>query len=82
MRSLWRVIAARWLGGHGSEALTRESALFELLMIGEAERSQTVFQVVRQTEVSHRAMMSPQDPDGVSAVRARVPAPPDDATDE
>jgi hypothetical protein len=35
MRSLWRMIALRWLGGQGSEALTDDSALLDLLTIGE-----------------------------------------------
>ena len=32
MRSLWRMIALRWLGGQGSEALTDDSALLDLLI--------------------------------------------------
>ena len=44
MRSLWRLMALRWLGGEGSEALTGDSALLNLLPSGEAG---PVFHVVR-----------------------------------
>lgn len=63
MRSLWRMIASRWLGGQGSEALTGDSALLDLLMTGEQARSAAGFQVRRQSEVSRHAMMSRQDQD-------------------
>lgn len=60
MRSLWRVIAARWLGGKGSEALTGETTLFDIL--AEAERARPPAVVVRrEVRVSHQAMMSQQD---------------------
>ena len=29
MRSLWRILALQWLGGDGSEALTRDSTILE-----------------------------------------------------
>ena len=59
MRSLWRMIALRWLGGQGSEALTGNSALLDLLTIG--ERAPPIgFAVSRQPGVSHRAMNSQQ----------------------
>jgi hypothetical protein len=61
VRSLWRMIASRWLGGQGSEALTADSALLDLLMLGERAGTRPGFEVRRQSEVSHRAMMSPQD---------------------
>jgi len=34
MRSLWRMLALQWLGGEGSEALTDDSAVFDILMVG------------------------------------------------
>jgi hypothetical protein len=59
MRSLWRMIALRWLGGQGSEALTDDSALLDLLTIG--ERAPPIgFAVRRQSGVSHHAMNSQQ----------------------
>jgi hypothetical protein len=61
MRSLWRRIALRWLGGRGSEALAADSALTDLLMMGERELGAPAFQVKRQSGVSHHAMMSPQE---------------------
>lgn len=58
MRSLWRRIAARWLGGQGSDALAGDSALLDLID-GARMRTPPAFQVSCQSEVSHRAMMSP-----------------------
>jgi hypothetical protein len=60
MRSLWRMIASGWLGGHGSEALTADSALLDLLMIEESAQTSLAFQVRRQSGVSHQAMISQQ----------------------
>jgi hypothetical protein len=59
MRSLWRTIAARWLGGRASDALTGDAVLLDLLTPAEGQAS-PVF-LVRQSAVSHRAMMSQQD---------------------
>jgi hypothetical protein len=66
MRSLWRMIAARWLGGQGSDALTGDSTLLDLIMPSAPHSSpphSTVpgFRVERHAAVSHRAMMSRQD---------------------
>jgi hypothetical protein len=59
MRSLWRKIALRWLGGQGSDALTDDSAPLDLLTTG--ERAPPIgFAVSRQSGVSHRAMNSQQ----------------------
>jgi hypothetical protein len=59
MRSLWRMIALRWLGGHGSEALIADSALLDLLTI--RERAPPIgFEVSRRSGVSHHAMNSHQ----------------------
>ena len=60
MRSLWRMIALRWLGGQGSEALTDDSALLDLLMIGQSALTPLIFEVRRQSGVSHHAIMSRQ----------------------
>ena len=65
MRSLWRMIASRWLGGQGSEALTGDSALLELLMIGESAHASLAVKVRRQSGVSHQAMISQQASDQV-----------------
>lgn len=59
MRSLWKTIAVRWLGGQASDALTADATLLELLMPAESEPP--AFLVRRLSEVSHRAMMSQQD---------------------
>lgn len=59
MRSLWRTIAARWLGGRATDALTGDAALLDLLTPAEGQ-TPPVF-LVRQSVVSHRAMMSQQD---------------------
>jgi hypothetical protein len=59
MRSMWRKIALRWLGGQGSEALIGDSALIDLLTIG--ERAPPIrFAVSRRSGVSHHAMNSQQ----------------------
>ena len=34
MRSLWRILALRWLGGDGSDALTADSAILDGLPYG------------------------------------------------
>ena len=60
MRSLWRMIATRWLGGQGSEALTGDSAVLDLLMTGESKQASLGFKVRRQSGVSHQAMISQQ----------------------
>jgi hypothetical protein len=62
VRSLWRMIASRWLGGEASEALTGDSALLDLLMPAGGTQVRPSFEVKRLTEVSHRAMMSRHDP--------------------
>ena len=70
MRSLWRMIALRWLGGQGSEALTGDTALLDLLTIG--ERAPAIgFAVSRRSGVSHHAMISQQVSD--QAIREPVP---------
>jgi hypothetical protein len=63
MRSLWRMIALRWLGGQGSEALTDDSALIDLLMIEESAQASLAFEVRRQSGVSHLAITSQQGSD-------------------
>jgi hypothetical protein len=59
MRSLWRILALQWLGGEGSEALTADSAVADILMMGEHDRATRMFDVQRQSGASHHAMMSP-----------------------
>jgi hypothetical protein len=59
VRSLWRIIAARWLGGRASETLTGDTALLDLLT---PPGGDAAFAVRRQSAVSYRAMMSQQDP--------------------
>jgi hypothetical protein len=59
MRSLWRVLALRWLGGVGSQALEGESNVLELLFGEPARGVPRTFDVRREPSVSHRAMMSP-----------------------
>jgi hypothetical protein len=69
MRSLWRMIALRWLGGQGSEALTGDTALLDLLTIG--ERAPPIgFALSRRSGVSHHAMISRQVSD--QAIREPV----------
>ena len=60
MRSLWRTIAARWLGGQVSDALAGDAALLDLLTPADGQAA-PAFLVRRQSEVSHRAMMSRHD---------------------
>jgi hypothetical protein len=60
MRSLWRMIASRWLGGQGSEALTGDSAVLDQLMIEQSAQASLAFEVRRQPGVSHQAMISQQ----------------------
>jgi len=50
-------MASRWLGGHASAVLTEDAALVDLLLRGCGDGS-PVFLVRRQSQVSHRAMMS------------------------
>jgi len=71
MRSLWRMIASRWLGGEGSPALTDDSGLIDLLLTGESARARPAFRVSRQSAVSHRVLMAGTDP----ASPEPVPAP-------
>jgi hypothetical protein len=56
MRSLWRRLASRWLGGGGSEALAGDATALDMLLSG--ERHPQVFDVHRVPGVSHHAMMS------------------------
>lgn len=61
MRSLWRMLATRWLGGQASDALTGDGVLLELLTAGDANPRPAI-QVRRQGAVSHHAIMSQHDP--------------------
>jgi hypothetical protein len=57
MRSLWRILALQWLGGEGSEALTADSTVLDMLFGGPSEAMQA-FDVERISGVSRQAMMS------------------------
>jgi len=57
MRSLWRKLALQWLGGEGTEALTEDSAVLDMIFANEA-RAVDSFAVHRAAGVSHQAMMS------------------------
>ena len=59
MRSIWRVLALQWLGGDGSEALTGDSPMLEGLLRGREEWRMRTFDVRREPQVSHRAIMAP-----------------------
>ena len=59
MRSLWRMMAARWLGGEVSEALTGVTGLFDTIMQTGAQLEAT-FLVRRQSGISRQARMSQQ----------------------
>ena len=59
MRSLWRMMAARWLGGEVSEALTGDTGLFDTIMQTGAQLEAT-FLVRRQSGISRQALMSQQ----------------------
>ena len=56
MRSLWRLMAANWLGWQASDALVGKSALDELMLPTEVHPP--AFLVRRCSEVSHHAIMS------------------------
>lgn len=62
MRSLWRSIAAQWLGGAGSDALTGDSALAELLL---SEQAAPVFRVARTREPCLPVIAPPPVPGAV-----------------
>jgi len=77
MRSLWRRLALRWLGGEGSGALGGEAALLDTLLSGQGERAAEIYRVTREAGVSHRAML-PQSV-GASDAACAIPdrSPPD-----
>lgn len=57
MRSFWRMMAARWLGGEPSAALTSDSALLDMVM-QPSPRRPTGFVVSRQSEASANALLA------------------------
>jgi hypothetical protein len=59
LRSLWRIVASRWLRGEGSEALREDSTVLDILLSGEPRGVRQSFDVRREPGVSHQAMMSP-----------------------
>jgi hypothetical protein len=69
MRSLWRTLALQWLGGEGSEALTADSVILDMVF-GEDVRTMHAFDVQRAA-VSHHAILSAsadQRPDAEAAL--------------
>jgi hypothetical protein len=60
MRSLWRLMALRWLGGEGSEALAGDSALIDFLPSGPAD---PVFRIARDPRASGPACPPSPAPD-------------------
>ncbi len=52
-------MAARWLGGEVSEALTGDTSLLDVIT-QTGTQLEPAFLVRRQSEISHRAMMSQQ----------------------
>jgi hypothetical protein len=80
MRSLWRILALEWLGGDASEALTGDSAILEGLLYGGDARTMRAFDVRREPQVSHQAIMvlgpeRPFDPE-IAAEEALRPGSP------
>ena len=73
MRSLWRRLARRWLGGEGSAALDGDTAFLDMLLKGPEEPTAEAYRVTRDAGASRRAMI-PQGPGvpEVTAVRVRV----------
>ena len=61
MRSLWKQMARRWLGGRASQRLTGDS-LIDALMVPVAART-PAFLVERRCEASPYAIMAPPDRD-------------------
>ena len=58
MRSLWRTLALRWLGGEGSAGLTEDSPVLDAIF-ADQDRAVSSFDVQRTAGVSHQAMISP-----------------------
>ena len=70
MRSLWRTMTARWLGGEVSEALSGDTSLFDTFMQTGTQLG-SAFLVRRQSEILHQAMMS-QQTDALAHVQAPI----------
>ena len=58
MRSLWRILALRWLGGRASEGLTADSAILEGLFRSGQGRAIEAYDIRPEPRVSHRALIS------------------------
>src|SRR5579883_1415012 len=69
MRSLWKSLAVRWLGGRASEALVGEITPLELLL-SEAAPTAPTFAVRRLAAVSPRALLPQQPPAALHGVAA------------
>ena len=64
MRSLWREMAARWLGGPGADAVTGDAVLLDVLPVRDG-RADPAFLVRREPDTPHpRAMQQIRDKTG------------------
>ncbi len=73
MRSLWRFMATQWLGGAGSEVLTDDSALTDLLL---PEQTTPAFRIARSREACPPAITAPPMPGAVAKEESDYPAGP------
>jgi hypothetical protein len=72
MRSLWRFMASQWLGGEGSEALSGDSALIDLLLPAPTAPS---FRVVRSSQARAFAISTSPASDAAEREKIAHPAP-------
>jgi hypothetical protein len=63
MRSLWRILALRWLGGEGSDALTADSTLEGILTSGKRAQVADGFDVRRQPAALPQTLVAPSSED-------------------
>lgn len=71
MRSLWRLMALRWLGGEGSEVLAGDSAPIDFLPSGPAD---PVFRIARDPRASGPARPPSRAP-GIAEREGLAPPP-------
>jgi hypothetical protein len=71
MRSLWRFMALQWLGGEGSQALSGDSALIDLLL---PEQTAPCFRVVRNPQPHTFATPASPAPDPAEKEEIDYPA--------
>ena len=71
---------ARWLGGEGSDALTGDSKLGDMLLFGEHARAKDSFDVWHEPGAYHHAIVTPDpatrsDPESIfDELLSQVPA--------